>query len=170
MKSTQTQPSHTPRPRRVLAFDPGYERLGVAVLERDLSRETLVYSDCIRTDASLSFEERLLVLGQAAEKLIKKFKPEAVALEEIYFEKNAKTATKIAEVRGMLSYIARKSGLMVCNYTPLEVKVAVTGYGKSEKKAVAAMVSRLVRLPQKKRLDDELDAIAIGLTCLASVR
>lgn len=176
MKSTQTRHSVS-RPKRVLAFDPGYERLGVAVLERESaprlgrgSRETLVYSDCVRTDASLSFEERLFVLGQAAEKLIQKFKPEAVALEEIYFEKNVKTATKIAEVRGMLSYIAQTYGLLVCHYTPLEVKVAVTGYGKSEKKAVATMVSRLVSLPAKKRLDDEVDAIAIGLTCLATLR
>jgi crossover junction endodeoxyribonuclease RuvC len=93
-----------------------------------------------------------------------------VALEEVYFEKNAKTAMQVAEVRGMLSYIAAKNGLVVHQYTPLEVKVAITGYGKSDKRAVAAWWSGLVTLPKKKRLDDELDAIAVGLTCLASSR
>jgi crossover junction endodeoxyribonuclease RuvC len=169
MKSTQTRPSGS-RPSKVLAFDPGYERLGVALILREGAKETLAYSDCIRTEASLPFEERLLILGKEAERLIKKFAPDAVALEEIYFEKNVKTATKIAEVRGVLSYIAGKNGLPVHHFTPLEVKVAVTGYGQSSKSAVAMMVSKLVKLPAKKRLDDEMDAIAIGLTCLASVR
>lgn len=160
----------TPHNSRVLAFDPGYERLGVAVIEKNNGKETLVYSDCVRTSASLPFPERLKILGEAAEEAIKKYKPGACALEEVYFEKNAKTAMQVAEVRGMLAYIAAKSGLPVSHYTPLQVKVATTGYGKSDKKAVEAMVGRLIALPSKKRLDDELDAIAIGLTHLASSR
>lgn len=167
MMSTKSTPT---RPKRVLAFDPGYERLGVAVVERGGSREVLLFSDCIQTHASLPFEDRLMELGEAAEALMKKFLPEAVALEEIYFQKNEKTATKIAEVRGMLAYIARKNDIPVYHYTPLEVKVAVTGYGKSEKSAVAMMVSKLVSVPARKRLDDEMDAIAVGLTCLAAAR
>lgn len=76
----------------------------------------------------------------------------------------------VAAVRGMLLYIAASADLSVHEYTPLQVKVAITGYGKSDKSAIAAMVPRLVTIPAKKRLDDEMDAIAIGLTCLASVR
>ena len=155
---------------RVLAFDPGFERLGVAVVEKNNGKETVVHSECVRTDASLTFSERLLALGTATEALIRKFKPDAMALEEIFFGKNAKTGVQIAEVRGMLTYLGMQKGLAVYGYTPLEVKIAVTGYGKSDKSAVAMMVPRLVRLPKRKRLDDELDAIAIGLTCLASVR
>jgi len=155
---------------RVLAFDPGFERLGVAVVEKIDGKEVVVHSECVRTDASLPFSERLLALGKATEQLIQKFKPDAMALEEIFFGKNAKTGVQIAEVRGMLTYLGMQKGLVVYGYTPLEVKIAVTGYGKSDKSAVAMMVSRLVRLPERKRLDDELDAIAIGLTCLASVR
>jgi crossover junction endodeoxyribonuclease RuvC len=151
-----------------LALDPGYERLGVAVVEREGSRETLIHSDCIRTPASLSFENRLLMLGERVEALIKEYVPQEMALEEIYFQKNEKTAIKIAEVRGVLSYLARKAGLSLRNFTPQEVKVAVTGYGKSDKSAVTMMVSKLVSLPPRKRLDDEMDAIAIGLTCLAT--
>ena len=155
---------------RILAFDPGFERLGVAVVEKTNGKEVVVHSECVRTDASLPFSERLLALGKATEQLIQKFKPDAMALEEIFFGKNAKTGIQIAEVRGMLTYLGRQKGLVVYGYTPLEVKIAVTGYGKSDKSAVAMMVPRLVRLPERKRLDDELDAIAIGLTCLASVR
>ena len=163
------------KPQRVLAFDPGFERLGVAILEKQKgnpstplrARETLLYSACIRTKAKLPFAQRLLQLGQEAEVLIKKWKPDAVALEDVYFAKNAKTALKVAEVRGMLSYLAAIHKLTLFEYTPLQVKVAVTGHGRSDKRAVAAMVPRLITLPRRVRLDDEIDAIAVGLTCLA---
>jgi len=155
---------------RVLAFDPGFERLGVAVVEKLKGKETLLYSGCVRTLATLLFPERLRLLGEAAEGLITLWKPDVVALEHIFFEKNAKTAIGVAGVRGMLAYIASTHRLSVAEYTPLEVKVAITGYGKSDKAAVGAMVKRLVKIETKKRLDDELDAIAIGLTCLASTK
>jgi len=157
---------------RILAFDPGFERLGAAVVEKVGGKDTLVHSECIRTSPKLPFPDRMVELGSAMERLIAEFKPGAVALEEIYFGKNEKTGIQIAEVRGMLTYIAKKAGLVVYDYTPLEVKVAITGYGRSDKSAVAAMVPRLVSLPLGfnlgKRLDDEIDAIAVGLTCLAS--
>lgn len=155
---------------RVLAFDPGYERLGVAVVEKQNGKDTVLYSDCIRTKATLSFPERLAELGKATEALIDQWQPQGVALEEVFFEKNAKTAMQVAEVRGVLTYIAASRGVVLHQYTPAEVKIAVTGYGKSDKKAVGTMVPKLVRLPERKRLDDELDAIAVGITCLASVR
>ena len=155
---------------RVLAFDPGYERLGVAVLEKEKGKEVLLFSECVRTSAKLSFSERLCALGAAVEQLIKKWKPDVVALEEVYFEKNAKTAMQVAQVQGTLTYITASHNLKLCHYTPLQVKVALTGYGKSDKRAVSAMLARLVRLPEKRRLDDEVDAIAVGITCLASLR
>ncbi|HEV8666548.1 MAG TPA: crossover junction endodeoxyribonuclease RuvC [Candidatus Paceibacterota bacterium] len=155
---------------RILAFDPGFERLGAAVVEKVGGKEVLVHSECVRTLAEDSFPTRLQQIGDAAEALIKQFMPDAVALEEIFFGKNEKTGVQIAEVRGVLTYIAMSHGLTVYDYTPLEVKIAITGYGKSDKKAVAAMVPRLVRLPTRSRLDDEMDAIAVGLTCLASIR
>lgn len=155
---------------KVLAFDPGYERLGAAVLEKQNGKEVLLHSECLRTSAADDFPERLRQLGTAVETLIERFSPDSMALEKVYFEKNAKTAMQIAEVRGMLIHASASRGLSLFEYTPLQVKVAVTGYGKSGKPAVAAMVARLVALPAGKRLDDELDAIAVGLTCLASVR
>src|SRR3989344_4095933 len=155
---------------RILAFDPGYERLGVAVVEKIKGKEKLLHSACVRTPATLSFDKRLVELGAAAEALIAQWQPDAVALEEVFFKGNAKTAMQVAEVRGMLAYIAASKGLAVHHYTPSEVKVAVTGHGASDKRAVALMVGKLVALPAGKRLDDELDAIAVGITCLASVR
>lgn len=156
---------------RVLAFDPGYERLGAAVLEKEKGgKEVLLHSECIRTSAKSDFATRLRELGAAAEALMKKWEPDAVALEEVFFEKNAKTAMQIAEVRGALMYIAASKNLAAHHYTPGEVKIAVTGYGASTKAAVALMVPKLLALPPRVRLDDELDAIAVGITCLASIR
>ncbi|MEI7719687.1 MAG: crossover junction endodeoxyribonuclease RuvC [bacterium] len=160
---------------RVLAFDPGFERLGAAVLEKNppaggVGKDVLLHSECIHTSPKLSFEERLLLLGKETEGLITKWQPDMVAIEDVYFENNAKTAMQVAEVCGMLKYIALSHGAPLTHYSPLQVKVAITGYGKSDKVAVAHMVARLVALPEKKRLDDEIDAIAVGLTCLASTR
>lgn len=153
---------------RVLAFDPGFERLGVAILEKNKGKEELLFSDCLRTSPKLTFPERLKELGKAAEALITDWKPAVVALEQIFFEKNAKTAMQVAEVRGVLTYLAALHEVPVLQYAPSAVKVAITGYGKSDKAAVTMMVARLVIVPKGKRLDDEMDAIAVGITCLAS--
>jgi crossover junction endodeoxyribonuclease RuvC len=157
---------------RVLAFDPGFERLGIAVIEKISpgAKEQVLHSECVRTSAKLTFAQRLAELGVAVDALIDLWQPGCVAIENVFFEKNAKTAMDVAAVRGMLLYIASSAGLPAHEYTPLQVKVAITGYGKSDKAAIAAMVPRLVSIPEKKRLDDEMDAIAVGLTCLASMR
>lgn len=155
---------------RILAFDPGYERLGVAVIEKVAGKEKLLHSDCIRTKATLAFSERLAELGAATEALIAQWQPQGVALESLYFENNAKTAMNVSAVRGMLLYLAARSNLVAHEYTPLQVKVAVTGHGRASKADIALMVPRLVSISQGKRLDDELDAIAVGITCLASIR
>lgn len=155
---------------RVLAFDPGYERLGVAVIEKQNGKEVLLYSDCVRTSAKDTFAQRLATLGDTVEKLIAEWQPTCVALENLYFENNAKTAMNVSAVRGMLLYLAARNNLVAHEYTPLQVKVAVTGNGRSDKTAIALMVPKLVSISRGARLDDELDAIAVGITCLASVR
>ena len=159
---------------RVLAFDPGYERLGVAVVQKEGGKEVLLHSACIRTGASFEFAERLHQLGSAVEALMKEWQPHVAALESLYFEKNAKTAMNVAAVRGMLLYTAATHGLKTYEYTPLQVKVAITGYGQSDKSSVSMMALRLLGLQElpsgKGTLDDEMDAIAVGLTCLASIR
>jgi crossover junction endodeoxyribonuclease RuvC len=155
---------------RILAFDPGYERLGVAVLEKENGKEKLLYSGCARTSAGDTFAKRLSVLGLEVEALMASWSPTCIALESLYFENNAKTAMNVSAVRGMLLYLAARNHLPAHEYTPLQVKVAVTGHGHASKTAIALMVPKLVDIPPGKRLDDEMDAIAVGITCLASIR
>ncbi len=156
--------------RVVLAIDPGYERAGIAVVSGTNSRQELLHSDCFRTSAKLPFPERLSLIGEEVGRLLSLYEPHALALERLYFNTNQKTAMGVAEVRGALLFLATKHSIPIFEYTPSQVKVAVTGYGKSGKTEVAGMLERLLKLPRKKRLDDEYDAIAVGVTCLASER
>lgn len=152
---------------KILAIDPGFDRMGVAIVSREQGREELVYSTCVQTSAKLSFPERLKLLGDAVDGVVARYAPEAVALETLLFGKNEKTASRVAEVRGMLIYKATVLGLPVSEYTPMQIKVAVAGYGKADKTQVATMVRSILKEPLTDRLDDELDAIAIGLTYFA---
>ena len=156
---------------RVLAIDPGFGRAGIAVLERKSGVDQLLHSECVVTDAGEPFQKRLGEVCEAVQELVTSSKPDLMALERLYFTNNQKTAMQVAEVRGALLALAAKENLPVVEYTPLEVKIAVTGFGRSGKREVAHMVPILISLPSKKgRLDDEYDAIAIGLTALASYR
>lgn len=161
----------------ILAIDPGYERVGVAVLEKPSNSsniEKLVYSNCFKTSKDLSFIERLELVGEEIERVIKKYKPKALAIEKLFFNTNQKTATNVSEVRGALIYIALKNGLKVFEYTPLQIKVAVTGYGHGDKKQIISMIKNLIKIEKEINLsaggDDEYDAIAVGITCFASER
>lgn len=153
---------------RVVAIDPGFERLGVAVLERANGKEKLLYSSCFRTSAKLSFSLRLMRIAEEITRILDAYHPEALAIETLFFSNNQKTAMRVAEARGVIVYACALAELPVYEYTPLEVKVAVAGYGKADKRQVALMVSRLLGVAAAHQ-DDETDAIAIGLTCLASI-
>ena len=155
---------------RVLAVDPGYDRLGVAVMEKVSGKEHLVHSECVLTDKKDTLPERIGELGSALEVLIKKYKPDQVAIETLFFNKNLKTAVAVAEARGVVIYLARKYKAEVREFGPQEIKVAVTGYGKSDKRAVMDMLMRLVPNLPKTALDDEYDAIAVAVTALAHHR
>jgi len=154
---------------RILAVDPGYDRLGVAVLERDGQQEILVYSGCIETDKTADLNDRLHALGTELQTLLTTYQPDSVAVETLFFNKNIATALKVAHARGIIIYLAKRAGVAVYEYGPQEIKVAVTGYGKSDKPAVIAMVKRLIVNAPESALDDEYDAIAIGITALASI-
>lgn len=154
---------------KILAIDPGYQRLGLAVLEKlPKQKETLLYSACVQTLKTLAREKRLFAVSAAVAGVIKKYKPEAMAIETLFLHTNHKTAMSVAEARGAILSEAARCGLRVFEYTPLQIKIAVTGYGRSDKKQVTEMIKKLIALPEKKRLDDEYDAIAVGLTHLAS--
>lgn len=156
----------------IIGIDPGYERIGIAVLEKNKSdkKEVLLYSSCFKTSAKLPLPERIFLLGAEIQSVIKKYKPEKLAIEKLYFENNAKTAMGVSEARGVIIYIAKSHNLEILEYTPLQIKNAVTGYGKATKPQVHTMVSRLIELPKNVTQDDEIDAIAVAITGFATTR
>ncbi len=153
---------------KILAIDPGFERVGIAILERiPKQKDILVYSTCFKTSSKIPFHERLLAIGKEIEDIIQKYKPTALAIEKLYLTNNQKTVMGVAEARGVIVYSASREGLDIFEYTPPEIKVAVTGYGKADKNMVMSMVPKLISMGTTSTSDDELDAIAIGLTCFA---
>ncbi len=155
---------------RIIAIDPGYERLGIAIIDKESGdkKERLIYSDCFKTSAKLAFVTRLAQIGRELERLIDEYQPTALAIETLFFTNNQKTAMRVSEARGVIIYTMASRGFTVHEYTPLQIKSATTGHGKSDKKQVIAMVTRLIDIGKEVTHDDEYDAIAIGLTCIAS--
>lgn len=153
---------------RVIAIDPGYDRLGVAVMDNESGSEVLLYSTCIESSRDNTLPDRLLTIGKRFEEIVKEYQPDSMAIETLFFNKNIKTAIGVAQARGTLLYLAKHAGCAVYEFGPQEIKTAVTGYGKSDKKGVIDMIMRLVKNAPVKALDDEYDAIAVGVTCLAT--
>ncbi len=151
---------------RILAIDPGYDRLGIAVLEGDISHPILVWSTCVEPPKGEP-QERLAVVFSSVSDTISTYTPELLAIEKLFFSTNKKTAMRVAEARGAVLVAAGQAHLPVKEYSPQEIKIAVTGYGNADKKSIISMVPRLITLPEGKRLDDEYDAIALGIAALA---
>ncbi len=163
---------------RILGIDPGYERLGIAILEKEKwqnKKERVVFSECFKTSSDFEFHKRLGLVGKEIERVIKKYKPEMLSIETLFLNTNQKTAMRVAEVRGTILYVAQKEGLEIFEAAPPEIKIAITGYGKADKAQVIKMVKMLVNFEEKKdkksiESDDELDAIATALTAFARAR
>ncbi len=162
---------------RIIAIDPGYERLGIAVIEKDTkktgirgTKETLLFSECFKTNPKLPHFERLGLIGGEISRIITEWGPGAMCLETLFFSVNQKTVMTVAEARGVILFQASKHGLQVYEYGPGQIKLAVTGYGKSDKSAMMDMIPRLITINKEIAHDDEYDAIAVGLTCFAIER
>ena len=151
---------------KIIGIDPGYDRLGIALIEKSGNETSLLFSTCIVTKKTNSFFDRLHMLGQELESIIDIWKPSVLAIENLFITKNQKTASRVSEARGMILYVAKTKGLSIFEYTPLEIKSTVAGYGKASKNQMATMVNHSIKLSKVKHLDDEIDAIAIALTCL----
>jgi crossover junction endodeoxyribonuclease RuvC len=150
---------------RILGIDPGFDRLGICILDKEKNKETLIHSECVETSKKDSFEKRLTTLGKHLEKILKKYKPDELAIEKLFFTKNQTTAINVAEVRGVCLYLSNIHGMSLYEYSPPEIKLAVAGYGKATKEDISYMVPKILKNQiQKGLLDDELDAIAIALT------
>lgn len=149
---------------RVLGIDPGFDRIGVAVVEGN----KLIYSECIVTNKKDAHDKRLLQLGTGIAEVIAEWKPQELATEKLFFNQNVSTGMKVAEARGVILFQAALAGLEIFEYSPQAIKIAVTGYGKADKSAVETMTRKLIRMPSEKVLDDEMDAIALCITHLAT--
>lgn len=156
---------------RILGVDPGFDRLGVAIVEKSPSGERLDFLSCITTSPRHPFVERVADAAHQFEKILEKEKPEHLAIETLFVTKNQKTAMLVAEMRGVIIYLATKHKLSVFEYSPPQIKSAITGYGKSGKDDVAFMVSKILKqdLP-KDTLDDAVDAVAVALTHSANYK
>ena len=155
----------------ILGIDPGYAIVGWGVVEYNGSKfKTLGYG-AIETPSHTPTEDRLLMIYQGLEQIIKKYHPEQMAVEELFFNTNTTTGIAVAEARGVILCTAHKLGVKISEYTPLQVKSAVVGYGKAEKHQVIAMVTSLLKLKAPPKPDDTADALAIALChaqCAAS--
>jgi len=156
--------------KTVLAVDPGFDRVGLAVMKLERDGPKLLFSQCFETDSKKARPERLFSIGRRIKDVIKKWQPETLAIETLFFNTNATSAIGVAEARGIIIYEARNRDMEIFEYGPQTIKMAVTGYGQADKTQMANMVKKLVPLPKKssKRLDDEVDAIALGITHLAT--
>ncbi len=154
---------------RIIGIDPGFDRIGIAIVEKEDGSDVLVHSTCVVTDRTDSFADRLVTIATELRTLIEKYQPDMCAIETLLFAANKKTAMQVGEARGAMLLVCREAHLDIVEYSPLQIKTALTGYGKAEKSQVEQMVRQLVDVPGGKRLDDEMDAIAVGLTALAHV-
>lgn len=148
----------------VLGIDPGYDRVGFALVAENESVGNVIYSDCF-TPPKESLEKRINCAVCETDRLIKKYKPNVVAIESLFFSKNKKTAMNIAEVRGAIKQKAVENGLEVVEFTPNEIKKVITGDGGADKAQVQKMICMLTEVGSGK-MDDEYDAVAIGITYL----
>ncbi len=155
---------------RILGIDPGFERLGIAVLEKTTGKELVIFSECFKTSPKSEFSERLKLIGEEVKRVIKEYRPEVAAIETLFLNTNQKTVMRVAEARGVAMYEASCAGLDIFEATPLQIKMATTSYGRSDKTQVMKMVKILVDIYEKNTSDDELDAIAAALTAFAHKR
>ena len=153
---------------KIISIDPGYERLGIAIIEKEpKGKEVLVFSECFKTSSKLPHPKRLGLIKNRIEEIIAEFKPEKMAIETLFFTNNQKTVMQVSEARGAIIATAQSMGVDVSEFGPGEIKVAVTGYGKSDKSAIISMIPRLIKVSKTIKHDDEFDAIAVGLTYFA---
>jgi crossover junction endodeoxyribonuclease RuvC len=149
---------------RILGIDPGIGRTGWGVLETQNSKFKAQNYGCIETAPSLDIPGRLLTLYNEIIDIIQEYHPEALAIEDLFFNTNAKTALIVGQARGVILLAASQKNLSIGVYTPLQVKMAVTGYGRAEKKQIGQMVKTILKLPTIPKPDDTADALAIALT------
>ena len=148
---------------RILGIDPGYGITGFGVIDSQKGTNRLISCGAITTPAGMDFSARLEIIHEDMRKLLEQAKPDAVAIEELFFGQNVTTGIGVAQSRGVILLAIRQAGLQVYSYKPMQVKQAVVGYGNATKHQVQDMTKRLLGLQQMPKPDDAADAIAIAL-------
>jgi crossover junction endodeoxyribonuclease RuvC len=148
----------------ILGIDPGFGRVGFGIVKKDAKNnwQAIAYG-CIETSKTKKFIDRLAEIHEEVAGLIKKYKPTRMAVEELFFFKNAKTAVDVGQARGVILLTAVESGLPVDEFTPLQVKQAMTGYGRAEKGQMQKMVAMILGIKEKIKSDDAADALAVAM-------
>ena len=149
---------------RILGIDPGIGRTGWGIIELHGSQFTVHSFGCIETLANDALPNRLFALHDEIINIINEYKPEELSIEDLFFNTNAKTALVVGQARGVVLLAAAQKNLPVAVYTPLQIKMALTGYGRAEKNQIGQMVKTLLKLPSIPKPDDTADALAIAVT------
>ena len=147
----------------ILGIDPGYAIVGCGVVEHRDNKFRMLYYGAVTTQAHTPFNERIEALFDGVDALIKQYKPDAVAMEKLFFNTNQKTAIDVAQARGALVLAAQKNRVPIFEYTPLQVKQSVVGYGRAEKKQVQEMTRIMLNLEKIPKPDDAADALAMAI-------
>ena len=147
----------------ILGIDPGVATIGFGLIRAERGKNTLLQYGVITTPPGIPLSERLLQISNDMERLIETFRPDEMAVEELFFSKNITTGIAVAHGRGVILLAAEKLGIPVFEYTPMQVKQSVVGYGKAEKKQVMLMTQRLLNMKQIPRPDDAADALALAI-------
>lgn len=154
---------------RILGIDPGTSLIGYGIVDvSGKTYKTVDFGD-LKTGVNIRNADRVADVYNFFDKLIKKHKPDKVAIESLFFFKNAKTVVKVSEIRGVLMYVAVKNGVEINEFTPLQVKQAVSSYGRAEKAQVQQMVKLILGLETIPKPDDAADALALAICCANSV-
>jgi crossover junction endodeoxyribonuclease RuvC len=154
---------------RILGIDPGTSLIGYGIIDYDKKSYKPVKFGVFRTPANIKNVNRVLTIYDFIDELIKKFRPDKLAIENIYFFKNNKTVIGVSEIRGIILLAAVKNGITPAEFTPLQVKQAVTGYGRAEKKQIQRMVQLILGLKTIPEPDDAADALAIAICCANTI-
>lgn len=147
----------------ILGIDPGIAIVGWGVVSYERGSFTTLGYGAIRTESGMLVEDRLTAIYRELAEIIERYKPECMSVEELFWNTNQKTGIVVAEARGVILCCARRMGLNIFEYTPLQVKQAVTGYGRADKKQMEMMVTTLLKLAETPKPDDTADALAIAV-------
>ncbi len=147
----------------IMGIDPGFAITGYGIVKYEGNKFSVIDYGAVTTKASMPFPDRLLFLDRTLEELITRYKPSVVSVEELFFNKNIKTAISAAHGRGVALACAARCGVEVTEYTPLQVKQAIVGYGRAEKSQVQQMVKLILHLPEIPKPDDAADALAVAI-------